>query len=156
MFLNTYAHGEKKSFCCWRWSNIVSDNSTAFISNQKWEKQLCNQKSLHKQPLLFCPFSVPVSDSTVRVFSSSGDVQKPAEFHGRCAHSQGRTTASSGALPPAGWRLPPDARTSRSVLGPYRGQIVLSQFADIFLINYSGTESWRQTKWHRLSWLQQS
>lgn len=64
--------------------------STAFISNQKWEKQICNQKSLHKQPLLFCPFSVPVSDGTVSVFSSSGDVQKPAEFYGRCAHSQGR------------------------------------------------------------------
>lgn len=120
---------KKHSFCCWKWSNIVSDNSTAFISNQKWEKEICNQKSLHKQPLLLCPFSVPVSDSTVGVFRSSGDVQKPAEFHGRCAHSQGCTTASSGALPPAGWRLPPDARTSWSVLGPYRGQIVLSQFA---------------------------
>lgn len=101
-----------------------SDNSTAFISNQKWEKQICNQKSLHKQPLLFCPFSVPVSDGTGRVFSSSGDVQSQLNSTEDALIVR---DASSGGLAPAGWRLSPDAHTSRSVLGPYCGLTVLSQ-----------------------------
>lgn len=58
------------------------------------------------------------AEQQVGGFGRSGDLQVLAESSGKCAGSQEPATASSGALPPAGRKLPPDARSARSLLSP--------------------------------------